>query len=168
MDYLTVGRIVKTVGLKGEVKVYPSTHFRDSRFAKGSHLFLLDEQNNVVRELTVKSHRENGNMDHLIFNEVGTIEEAQFLVGLDLNVVKDNSFLGKDEYFFSDLEGMKVYFDDKTYIGQVKRVEEYCSYCTLRIKHDPKDVLVPFVDAFIKSVDLEKREIIVNYIKGLL
>ena len=35
MEYLTVGQIVRTVGLKGEVKVYPSTSFRDSRFKKG-------------------------------------------------------------------------------------------------------------------------------------
>ena len=35
MEFLTVGQVVRTIGLKGEVKVYPSTHFRDTRFKKG-------------------------------------------------------------------------------------------------------------------------------------
>ena len=70
MEYLTVGTIVKTVGLKGEVKVYPSTSFRDSRFKKGSHLFIIDKDNNVLRELTVKVHRINGSLDQLTFEEV--------------------------------------------------------------------------------------------------
>ena len=48
MEYLVVGTIVRTIGLKGEVKIYPSTHFRDSRFAKGSHVFLLDKNKKII------------------------------------------------------------------------------------------------------------------------
>ena len=121
MEYLSVGQIVKTIGLKGEVKVYPSTSFRDSRFSKGSHLFILDKNNQVIRELTVKSHKINGNCDNLIFNEIATIEEAQTLLHEYLNVVKDNSFLNKDEYFYSDLVGLDVYFDNGTYSSRQRR-----------------------------------------------
>lgn len=168
MEYLTVGRIVKTIGLKGEVKIYPTTHFRDSRFSKGNHVFLLDEHNEPYRDLTIKLHHKNGNMDQVIFEEISSIDEAQTLVGLDLNVEKKQSFLKKDQYFFSDLEKMTVYFDNGTEIGKVKKVEEYSKYATLRIAHEPRDVLIPFVKAFIKSVDIEEKKIVVNYIEGLL
>ena len=168
MEYLTVGTIVRTVGLKGEVKVYPSTNFRDSRFSKGSHLFILDKNNKIVRELTVKSHKINGNCDNLIFNEISSIEEAEKLVHEYLNVVKDNAFLKKGEYFYSDLVGLDAYFDNGTLIGKVKKVEEYTSYQTLRVKTEGKDVLIPFVKAFIKEVSLEEKKIIIKFIEGLL
>ena len=168
MEYLSVGQIVKTIGLKGEVKVYPSTNFRDSRFSKGSHLFILNKNNEIVRELTVKSHKINGNCDNLIFNEISSIEEAEKLVHEYLNVVKDNAFLKKGEYFYSDLVGLDAYFDNGTLIGKVKKVEEYTSYQTLRVKTEGKDVLIPFVKAFIKEVSLKEKKIIIKFIEGLL
>ena len=168
MEYLIVGTIVRTVGLRGEVKVYPSTHFRDSRFSKGSHVFLLDESKNVIEDLLIVKHLKNGECDNLIFDGYDTIGKAEKLLKKDLYVTKDQSFLKKGEYFYSDLEQMDAYFDNGELIGKVKKVEEYSSYATLRITHSPKDVLVPFVPAFIKSVSLEEKKIIVKFIEGLL
>ena len=74
MEYLSVGKIVRTIGLKGEVKVFPITHFRDSRFKKGSHVFLLDNNNNVLRDLTIKIHKKNGECDNLIFEEISSMK----------------------------------------------------------------------------------------------
>ena len=168
MEYLSVGKIVRTIGLKGEVKIYPTTHFRDSRFKKGSHLFILDNNNNVLRELSVKIHKVNGDCDNLIFNEISSIEEAQTIVGQYLNVIKDNSFLKKDQYFYSDLVDLEAYFDNGDYIGKVIKIEEYNKYATLRIKTNSKDVLVPFINAFIGDVDLENKKITIKFIEGLL
>ena len=168
MEYLIVGTIVRTIGLKGEVKVYPSTHFRDSRFSKGSHVFLLNENKEIEEDLLIVKHLKNGDCDNLIFEGYDSIEKAEKIIKRDLYVQKDNSFLKKDQYFYSDLEKMDVYFDNGDYIGKVKKVEEYTSYVTLRVSHQPKDVLIPFVNAFIKSVSLEEKKIVVKYIEGLL
>jgi len=168
MEYLSVGQIVRTIGLKGEVKVYPSTHFRDSRFSKGSHLFILDNSNNIVRELVVKNHHKNGDCDNIVFEEISTIEEAETLIHQYLNIIKDDSFLKKGQYFYSDLEKMNVYFDNGTLIGKVSKVEEFNTYATLRVKTNNKDVLIPFIGAFIKDVDKENLKIVVKYIEGLV
>ena len=167
MEYLVVGTIVRTVGLKGEVKVYPSTDFRDSRFKVGNHLFLSNGEEKI--EVTIKSHKVNGECDNLTFKEFSSIDEVEKYVRYDLLVIKDRSFLKKDEYFHSDLEGMDVYFDNKTYIGKVSKVEEFAAYKTLRIKRENnKDVLIPFVNAFIKDVNLDSKVITIKYIDGLL
>ena len=169
MEYLLVGTIVKTVGLKGEVKIYPSTHFRDSRFKVGNHLFLLDEKGEKSKTLTIKKHNKIGEMDQVIFEEISSIEEAQIFIKKDLFVEKDRSFLKKDSYFFDDLINCDVYFDNEQYIGKVSKVEEYSSYATLRVKTEQdKFVLVPFVHAFIKNVDIKSKKIIVKFIEGLL
>lgn len=169
MEYLLVGTIVKTVGLKGEVRIYPSTHFRDSRFKVGNHLFLLDEDGNISQKLTVKKHVKNGEMDQVIFDEISSFEEAQLFVKKDLFVEKDRSFLKKDTYFFDDLKDCVVYFNNGQLIGKVKKVEEYSSYATLRVVTEKeKSVLIPFVNAFIKEVNLDEKKIIVNFIEGLV
>ncbi|MBR4377601.1 MAG: 16S rRNA processing protein RimM [Bacilli bacterium] len=168
MEFFTVGQVVRTIGLKGEVKVYPSTHFRDTRFKKGCHVFLLNDNGEIERKLTIKLHRTNGDCDNLIFEEITSIEEAEKINKKYLFVEKNTEILGKNEYFFSDLVGMKVDFDNGKEIGAVKAVEEFTSYQTLRVKTNGKDVLIPFVKAFIKSVSLEDKKIIINYIDGLL
>ena len=168
MEFLTVGQVVRTIGLKGEVKVYPSTHFRDTRFKKGARVFLLNDNNEIERELTIKIHRSNGDCDNLIFEEISSIEEAEKINKKYLFVEKNPEILGKNEYFFSDLVGMKVDFDNGQSIGVVKAVEEFTSYATLRVKTDGKDVLIPFVKAFVKSVSLEEKTIVVKFIEGLL
>ena len=169
MEYLLVGTIVKTVGLKGEVKIYPSTHFRDSRFKVGNHVFLLDENGQKYKTLTIKKHNKIGEMDQVIFEEISSIEEAQLFVRKDLFVEKDRSFLKKDTYFFDDLTGCDVYFDNQKYIGKVIKVEEFSSYATLRVSTEKdKSVLIPFVNAFIKDVDIDEKKIIVKFIEGLV
>lgn len=168
MEFLTVGQVVRTIGLKGEVKIYPSTHFRDSRFSKGSHVFLLNDKNEIERELVIKIHRKNGDCDNLIFEDISSIEEAEKINKRFLCVEKDQKFLEKDTYFFADLIGMDVEFDNSKKIGKVSAVEEYTASPTLRVKTSNKDVLIPFVKAFIKSVSLENKKIIINYIEGLL
>jgi 16S rRNA processing protein RimM len=168
MEYLSVGQIVKTVGLRGEVKVYPLTHFRGSRFKKGNHVFVLNDKNEVIRDLTIKNHQQKDTVDIISFNEIATIEEAEKLINAYLNVIKDRSFLKKDEYFYSDLIGNDVFFDNGQEIGKVIKVEEYASYVTLRIKTSGKDVLVPFVNRFVNEVNLEEHKIVINFIEGLL
>ena len=169
MEYLLVGTIVKTVGLKGEVRIYPTTHFRDSRFKVGNHVFLLDEDGQKYKQLTIKKHVKNGEMDQVIFEEISSIEEAQLFIKKDLFVEKDSSFLKKDTYFFDDLKGCKVYFDNGSSIGDVIKVEEYNSYATLRVKTEKeKSVLIPFVNAFIKDVNINEKKIIVTFIEGLI
>lgn len=168
MEFLTVGQIVRTIGLKGEVKIYPSTHFRDSRFSKGSHVFLLNENNEIERELIIKIHRKNGECDNLVFEEISSIEEAEKINKKFLYVEKKQDDLKNGEYFYSDLVGMDVLFDNGKNIGKVSKIEEYNSYATLRVKTNEKDVLVPFVKSFIKSVSLEDKQIVVKYIEGLL
>ena len=166
MDYLQLGRIVKTVGLKGEVKIYPTTHFRSSRFKKGNCVFLKD--NDEYIKLIIKSHRANGDVDILSFENHDKIEDVERYIQHDLFVLKDNNFLKKGEYFYSDLEGCKAIFDNEKEIGIVKKIEEYNSYATLRIKTDKKDVLIPFVKAFILNVDIEKKIITIKYMPGLV
>ena len=65
-DYLNVGKIVNTQGIKGEVRVISKTDFPEERYQKGATLLLFQEKKAPI-ELVVKSHRKHKNFDILSF-----------------------------------------------------------------------------------------------------
>ena len=168
MEFLTLGKIVKTFGIKGEAKIFSSTHFRKQRYKKNNKVFLFDEKTNKRLEVTVKSHRIDGDFDMVSFVEIKDINELLPFVGCLVQVEKDNKLLSKDSYFYSDLIGLDVYDENEILLGKVKKVEEYAAYQTLRVEqNEGKDILIPFVKAFIKDVDLDNKKIIIFHWEGL-
>ena len=166
MDFLTVGRIIKTVGLKGELKIFPTTSFSFARFKKGAILYI--EANGEYRKVTVEAKRAKDKFIILKFNELNDINEAEKYLGNFLLAEKDYSLLKKDEYFYEDLLNCTVYFDNGALIGLVYKIEEYGPYVTLRIKTNKKDVLIPFVEQYLSNVDIASKKIVINYIEGLV
>ena len=62
----------------------------------------------------------------------------------------------------------EVILEDKSVIGKVIKVEEYPAQSTLRVKTNNKEILIPFVNAFIKKVDIKNKTITVRLIEGML
>lgn len=167
MEYLTLGKIVKTCGLKGEAKILCSTHFSYDRYQKNNHVYLWNEKTNERIEVTVKSFRKDGLFDFVQFKEIPSIDALTPHINEYVQVEKDLSFLLANEYFYSDLLGSEVY-DGNTLLGKVKKIEEYASYATLRVERKAqKDILIPFVKAFIQKVDIEAKKIWIHHWEGL-
>jgi len=167
MEYLRVARIVKPLGLHGEMKIYSTTSFPEVRYKKGNSLFLLID--NDYKEITVKSHRIlDSKFDAISFDEFNCIKEIANFSNLDLFVIKDESILNKDEYFYSDLIGLKIFNENKKELGYCIEIEEFPAQITLKIQGSTKIFYVPFNEFFIKKVDLHKKEIIIHEIEGLI
>lgn len=166
MEYLTLGKIIDTFSLDGSVKVFSSTTNQDIRYKKGNKIYIsIDDE---IKELTVVSYRRSSNFDIVKFQEVTNADEALSLKGKELLVVKDINDLKEGYYFYSDLKGCSIVADGKK-LGKVIEVEEFPAQLTLRCKTDNGKVFfVPFVKAFIKSVDIEIKEIEINFVEGLL
>lgn len=167
MQYLTLGKIIKAFGIKGEAKIYSSTHFRKQRYKKNSKVFLFNENTNEKIKVTIKSHRIDGDFDMVSFNEIKDINELLPYINYLVQIEKDNSVLSKNSYYYCDLETANVYDENGDFLGKVKKIEEYASYQTLRIATDEKDLLIPFVKAFIKEVNIEEKKIIIYHWEGL-
>ena len=75
-EYLNVGKIVNTQGIKGEVRVISTTDFPEERYKKGEVLTLFQEGKAPV-ELTVKSHRKHKNFDLLSFENHPSINDVE-------------------------------------------------------------------------------------------
>ncbi|MFA7110249.1 MAG: ribosome maturation factor RimM [Bacilli bacterium] len=169
MEQVSIGKITNTVGLHGEVKVFVTTDFPSKRFQKGQLVTLLNEEANERFETVIASARQSNERYVVSFKNITSIKEAEKLIGLLVLIEKKVENLPKGFYYHADLIGCGVYDDGKNLIGTVAKVEDYPAHRTLRItRNDGPDVLIPFIAAFIKSVNIEKKEIVARIIEGML
>ena len=170
METLQTGTIVKTVGLKGELKLKSSTSFAEQRYQEGNVVYLSKDGTNL-QKFHVVSYREYQKFDFIILKEISSIEVAEKYIGYNVYIDKKDATLEEDMYFFSDLEGCTVY-DDETEeeLGTIVEVEEFPAHINLGVKSKVSGKLcyVPFVDAFVAEVNIEDKAVYINVIEGLI
>ena len=166
MDYLKLGKIIDTFSLDGSVKIFSTTTNQDIRFQKGKKVFIQIEDE--YKELTVSSYRHSPKGDILRFDELTNVDDAALLKGKELFVIKDRNDLKEGYYFYSDLIGC-VTISSGEKVGVVIDVEEYPAQVTLKVKANKGKIFyVPFVKAFIKSVNIESKQIDIVLLEGML
>ena len=169
-EYLLLGYISDAFSLDGTFKVLSKTDFADKRYQKGKEIFLYQPNTKQRMTVVVESYRKGGQFDFVKVQGINSKEEALEFKGYEIQALKDYQIIDKDTYYYVDLVGCKVLDDKGVVLGKVSLVEEFPAQLTLRVKREGNqpDFLVPFVKAFIKSVDINKKQIIINVIGGLL
>jgi len=163
MKYFKCGHIMTTHGLKGALKVKNLSDF--DRFHKNSRLYILYKDEYL--EVNVKSVSNQD--DHLLvtFKDLEDINLVEKYKNTDIYVSELDRVneLDDNEYYYSDLIGKKIINQNNEERGIVKEVREYpvCHY--LVISYNDKDVLIPFLEKFIK--DVNNDSIIIDEIEGL-
>lgn len=183
-EFITIARVAKTQGRKGEVAAALLTDFPE-RFATRKKLFALGERNTHLssadqaqrRELELKAQRRELQLeDHwfhkgmvvLKFAGVDSISDAETLVGCEIQIpLGDRAELGSDEFYVSDLAGCIV-TDSGREIGRIKDVQFGSGEAPLLVVQGEKEQLVPFAAAYIEKVDLEQRRVNMKLPPGLL
>ena len=169
MDYLLLGYIVGSFALDGTIKILSKTDFADVRYQKGNTIFLYSTKTKERLPMTVANYRSNGQFDFVKLAEINSPEEAESYKGYEVHVEKDYKNMEKDTYYFVDIVGCKVYDEKDVLLGEVSQVEEFPAQLTLRVSRIGQvDFLVPYVKAFIRSVDINEKKIVINVIEGML
>ncbi len=166
MEYVTIGKIVNTFGIRGEVKVDSYTDFEKERFKKDSTVYIGEEH----LPLQVAGYRQHKGFLLVCFKDHEDINLIERFKGKMIYKSKEDiKPLKKGEYYFSDLMGLNAYVEGKC-VGKVLRVEEGLVANNLRIRkeEDGKEYLVPFLPVFIENVDLEEKRIDIIKMEGLL
>lgn len=168
MEFLTIGKIVNTRGLIGEVKIQSLTDFAPLRYAKGKTVYL--ELNGEYVPLKVVSYHAVGNMDYVRFEGYTTVEAVTPWKACYVYAPKDDIPLKEGMYFHADLVGCTIlHATDGQPVGRVKRVENYNGKHLLRMQRDRgQDVLIPFIEPFIQLVNIQEKTITVAFLDGML
>ncbi|WP_243183414.1 ribosome maturation factor RimM [Anaerosolibacter carboniphilus] len=165
---LKVGQIVNTQGIKGEVRVYPLTDYKE-RFEELEWVYMDAD---TEKKYFIEKVKYKSNLVILKFKGIDDINVAEKFRNCYLTISKKNAReLEADTYFITDLIGLKVYSDEGEFIGMVKDVIQAAGndiYEVASAKTAGKNILIPAVGEFIKEVNLDTCTITVKVIEGLI
>ena len=153
-DMLRVGVIASTHGVKGEVKVFPTTD--DAARFKQLKEVLLDTGKERL-PLTIEHVKFFKNMVILKFKGYDSINDIEKYRSKDLLIFRENAVeLGPDEYFITDLIGLEVMTDQGETLGVMKDVLETGANDVYVVELESgKELLVPAIGECILDVNLE-------------
>lgn len=171
--YLRIGKIISLHGIKGEVKIFPTTDDLH-RFDDLKDFYILESEDANDDEFkNIDTFLSEGvkyikNTCILKIKGYDKIEESIKLIGKNIYVNRENAIpLNQNEYYIVDLLEAKAYLKDK-YIGEVKDIMKSSNNGILVIDYNGKDLLVPMVADFVEKIDIGKSIIILKTIEGLI
>ena len=166
-DLLKVGIISSTHGIRGEVKVFPTTD-DPQRFKKLDRVLL--DNGKEKRELKIQSVKFFKQFVIVKFAEINDINDVEQYKGSSLFVTRKQAVkLDKDEYFIADLLGMDVVEDTGRKLGKIKDIIETGANDVYVVEmENKKELLIPAIKQCILKVDLAAGLIEVHLLEGLL
>ena len=170
-NHLCIGKIGKPIGLKGEAKFHLFTDFIE-QIQKG--LSLIDESN---KSYTIEHF--NAKKPSVKFEQISSIDAIKPLVNTPLyqsiEDTRQKCRLDKDEFFWFDIIGCSI-IENGILLGKIQDIDRLGSVDFLLIETDksltdkklPKSFLIPYQERYIKSVDMDKKEITTNHAFDIL
>ncbi len=163
---IAIGQIAKSVGIRGELKIRPLTD-RMQRFQRLQAVWLgPDDKGGTqygIEALRIAK-------DHLVLKLKGvdTRSGADALKAQYVLIPDDEAERGDGSFFIHDLIGMNVRTDTGEEIGMIEDVVRLPSGDTWVVRNGEKEILIPGVKEFIRSVDVKGRKVVIHVIEGLV
>ena len=165
-DLLQVGVVTTTHGVRGEVKVFPTTD-DSARFKKLKNVILDTGKEKLDMEITnVKFFK---NLVIVKFKGYDNINDVERFRQAKLLVTRDNAVeLAEKEYFIADLIGLKASSDEGEELGEITDVLQTGANDVYVIsKEGTLDLLVPAIKDCVVNVDIEAGTIVLHLLDGL-
>ncbi|GEM_PF-23882 len=160
--FVAVGVVLTSFGLKGDLKVEPLTAFAQ-RFDPGAQLWLAGE------ERTVEHSRWQRGIVFVKLRGIDTPEAVAPLRGYALEVPQaERAALSADEYFQSDIIGLRVLTSGGEELGRVREFLPTGANDVLVVEGPRGEVLVPMIEDVVQAIDLHAGTITIEPIEGLL
>ena len=163
MEYIYIGKIVNTHGIKGEVRILSDFKYKDKIFKKGFIIYIGKEKNKEE----VNTYRHHKIFDMITLKNIININDVLKYKGKNIYTTKEDLKLKEDEYLETDLIGLDVLVDNKK-IGIVKNYIKDKYQDKLLITKEEKEYLIPFVKEIVENINIKKHTISIKNIKGLL
>lgn len=173
---IAVGRISKSVGLRGEVKAQLLTD-DPLRFTKLKSVW-IGEKEESAEKVTIEFSRSQGSGVVLKFKEIDSRTASDTKHGQYIFIsANDVAVPPKGSFFVDDIIGMEVVSEEGEKIGTIKDIMKSPandvwvvrpSERRKRAGNGTKEVLLPAIKEIIKSVDLKRKEIVIHVMEGLL
>lgn len=170
MAFYTIGKIVNTQGLKGELRVIADTDFPAERFAKGKTVYVTANQPQAKQEqLTIIASRPHKSFILVTFAGLTDINLVEKYKGSELFVTEaEQQPLPEGQYYYHQIIGLHVIDETGTDIGTIKEIMAPGANDVWVVKRAGKsDLLLPVIDQVVKSVDVDAGQVHIEMMAGL-
>ncbi|BBH20899.1 ribosome maturation factor RimM [Paenibacillus baekrokdamisoli] len=169
-QWLSVGKVVNTHGIRGELKVISQTDFIEERFAIGNELSLLNPDLSQKLQVVVQSSRVHKEMIIVKFKGFDNINDVEKYKGWSLKVTKDNLIdLDEGEYYHHQIIGCRVVTEDGEELGVISEIlVPGANDVWVVEKPKGKQILIPVIDDVLLNVDVSNKLVTVRLLEGLI
>lgn len=161
MNYIYIGDIVNTHGIKGEVKILSHFKYKSSVFIKGTSLYV----GSLKKKLVINSYRKHKVFDMVTFVGIDDINDVLEYKGEPVYIDKNEVHI--DGILNEDLLDMDVYGND-SFVGNVTDILNNGVYDILVVENNSHKSLIPNISEFVLNIDVNNRRIDINVIEGLI
>ncbi len=161
-EFITIGKILAPFGIEGKLKVEVVTDF-PQRFAPCSQIYIKRQP------MTIDSTEWHKGKAIIKLNTIDGIEKAQRLKGQPIEIHHSQlKSLAEDQYYHFQIIGLEVWTTQGELLGNITEIITAASNDNYIVSSVKGEILIPAIEDVIKSVDLDKRRLIIEAIDGLL
>lgn len=166
MKLVRIGKIVNTQGLKGDLRIFPSTDYKE-RFEELEYVYLEGEKN---KKFVITKVRYKKNLAIVKFENYDNINDVEIFRNKEVFTEKlDQDELEEDRFYVEDLIGIKIIDEEKGYIGILKEIIQNPAHDIYLIELESgKEIMIPAVSEYIIDTDIDNSVMTVSLIEGFL
>lgn len=161
-DFIYIGKIVNTHGIKGEIRILSDFEKKDKVFIKGMSIYIGRKKEREV----INTYRHHKNFEMITMEGYSDINEVLRYKGLYVYIRKEDLKLDDGEYLDSDLINLIVIVDNEEK-GIITDIRDSGHNKFLVIKTDSKEIFIPYQKEFIGNIDFINKKIEIKPIKGM-
>lgn len=162
MNYICIGKIVNTHGIKGEIRILSKFKFKKKIFIAGTKVYI----GNKKQEEIINSYRTHKNFDMITLKNYNNINDV-------LKFKNNKIYINREDFNFTDyldedLIGLECFCNNKS-IGKIEKIE-YIKNNSLLVISDIKNKknYIPNNKDFIESIDVLNKKVYIKYVEGLI
>lgn len=164
---ITIGKVVKPWGVKGEMKIEPQTDF-PGRFKELDRVFLVSPAGKEISCGLTAVRYMNGE-PFVTFPGYDTPEKAKALNGWFIKIPHEEAVpLPEGSYYWFELIGMEVFSEEGEKLGTISDIFETGSNDVYVMQRGRKEVYIPATREVIKQIDKEAKKMVIRLMNGLM
>ena len=161
-----MGKVIRPYGSGGLLRILSYARSEASFLDAGA--VFLRSASGEPHEYTVISVRPYKNIFLMRLDGLSLRDEIEKYTGAEILIRKETLTCEEDEYFWYELIGLEVYLDTGEYLGCISQIISSGHNDIYAVKKGDREVYVPATYEVVKEVDLEKKNMIISAMEGLL
>lgn len=163
MNYILIGKIVNTHGIKGELRIISDFPYKDRVFKNNFNIYIGKEKINEV----INTYRHHKIFDMITLKNYNNINEVLKYKGSLVYINRLDLKLNDNEYLECDLLDFNIIINNNI-IGKLSSFENHNNNKIIIVKNKEKEILLPYNNNLIENINLDKKEITYKNIEGLI